>query len=70
MSLTRSTCGSAQALGAEIRKIHAEKLLLDPACVTSEFERIFFFLHALYPQHIIVEIGRLGRLQLLASLVH
>ncbi|KAJ6047281.1 uncharacterized protein N7446_012115 [Penicillium canescens] len=42
MSLTRAKCGSAQALGAEIRKIHAEKLLLDPACVTSEIERTFF----------------------------
>ncbi|KAJ5654904.1 hypothetical protein N7490_001907 [Penicillium lividum] len=47
MSLTRDKCGSAQALGAEIRKIHAEKLLLDPDCVTSEIERTFFFVHAL-----------------------
>ncbi|EDN03770.1 hypothetical protein HCAG_01635 [Histoplasma mississippiense (nom. inval.)] len=47
MSLTREKCGSAQALGAEIRKIHAEKLLLDPDCVTSEIERTFFFMHAL-----------------------
>jgi hypothetical protein len=47
MSLTRANCGSAQALGAEIRRIHAEKLLLDPECVTSEIERTFFFLHAL-----------------------
>ncbi|CAI6013798.1 unnamed protein product, partial [Clonostachys chloroleuca] len=30
MALTREKCGSAQALGAEIRRIHAEKLLLDP----------------------------------------
>jgi hypothetical protein len=51
MSLTRAKCGSAQALGAEIRKIHAEKLLLDPACVTSEIERTFFFLHALGPEY-------------------
>lgn len=51
MSLTRATCGSAQALGAEIRKIHAEKLLLDPACITSEIERIFFFLNALGPEY-------------------
>lgn len=36
-----------QALGAEIRRIHAEKLLLDPDCVTSEIERTFFFMHAL-----------------------
>ncbi|RDH26574.1 hypothetical protein BDQ94DRAFT_177433 [Aspergillus welwitschiae] len=51
MSLTREKCGSAQALGAEIRKIHAEKLLLDPDCVTSEIERTFFFLHALGPEY-------------------
>ncbi|KAE8420441.1 hypothetical protein BDV36DRAFT_293328 [Aspergillus pseudocaelatus] len=51
MSLTREMCGSAQALGAEIRKIHAEKLLLDPECVTSEIERTFFFLHALGPEY-------------------
>ncbi|KAJ5111782.1 hypothetical protein NUU61_001412 [Penicillium alfredii] len=51
MSLTRAKCGSAQALGAEIRKNHAEKLLLDPACVTSEIERTFFFLHALGPEY-------------------
>ena len=51
MSLTRAKCGSAQALGAEIRKIHAEKLLLDPKCVTSEIERIFFFLEALGPEY-------------------
>jgi hypothetical protein len=51
MSLTRATCGCAQALGAEIRKIYAEKLLLDPACVTSEIERIFFFLHVLGPEY-------------------
>jgi hypothetical protein len=51
MSLTRAKYGSAQALGAEIRKIHAEKLLLDPACVTSEIERTFFFLHALGPEY-------------------
>lgn len=47
MSLTRENCGSAQALGAEIRRIHTEKRLLDPDCVTSEIERIFFFLYAL-----------------------
>ncbi|CAG9955910.1 unnamed protein product [Clonostachys rosea f. rosea IK726] len=47
MSLTREKCGSAQALGAEIRRIHSEKLLLDPDCVTSEIERTFFFMHAL-----------------------
>jgi hypothetical protein len=51
MSLTREKCGSAQALGAEIRKIHAEKLLLDPECVTSEIERTFFFLHAFGPEY-------------------
>jgi hypothetical protein len=51
MSLSRATCGSVQALGAEIRKIHAEKLLLDPDCVTSEIERIFFFLQALGPEY-------------------
>ncbi|KAJ5473962.1 hypothetical protein N7475_003528 [Penicillium sp. IBT 31633x] len=51
MSLTREKCGSAQALGAEIRKIHAEKLLLDPDCVTSEIERTFFFVHALGPEY-------------------
>jgi hypothetical protein len=51
MSLTRTKCGSIQALGAEIRKIHAEKLLLDSACVTSEIERIFFFLEALGPEY-------------------
>jgi hypothetical protein len=51
MSLTRVKCGSAQALGAEIRKIHAEKLLLDPACVTSEIKRTFFFLHTLGPEY-------------------
>ncbi|KAI3056906.1 hypothetical protein CBS147353_11111 [Aspergillus niger] len=51
MSLTREKCGSAQALGAEIRKIHAEKLLLDPDCVTSEIERTFFFMHALGPEY-------------------
>ncbi|KAJ6126013.1 hypothetical protein N7471_010506 [Penicillium samsonianum] len=49
MSLTREKCGSAQALGAEIRKIHAEKLLLDPDCMSSEIERTFFFVHALGP---------------------
>ncbi|KAI2669644.1 hypothetical protein NUH16_003246 [Penicillium rubens] len=38
MSLTRAKCGSAQALGAEIRKIHAKKLLFDPACVTPEID--------------------------------
>jgi hypothetical protein len=48
MSLRREKCGSAQALGAEIRRIHAEKLLLDPNCVTSEIERTFFFMHAEY----------------------
>lgn len=42
MALTRDKCGSAQALGAEIRRIHAEKLLLDPDCITSEIERTFF----------------------------
>jgi hypothetical protein len=47
MSLSREKCGSVQALGAEIRRIHAEKLLLDPDCVTSEIERTFFFMHAL-----------------------
>ena len=51
MSLIREKCGSAQALGAEIRKIHAEKLLLDPDCVTSEIERTFFFVHALGPEY-------------------
>ncbi|KAJ5743408.1 hypothetical protein N7533_010510 [Penicillium manginii] len=51
MALTRDKCGSTQALGAEIRKIHAEKLLLDPDCVTSEIERIFFFVHALGPEY-------------------
>ncbi|KAF4769462.1 hypothetical protein HAV15_008892 [Penicillium sp. str.  len=51
MSLTREKCGSAQALGAEIRKIHAEKLLLDPDCVSSEIERTFFFVHALGPEY-------------------
>jgi len=51
MSLTRDKCGSAQTLGAEIRRIHAEKLLLDPDCVTSEIERTFFFLHALGPEY-------------------
>jgi hypothetical protein len=51
MSLMREKCGSAQALGAEIQKIHAEKLLLDPKCVTSEIERTFFFLHALGPEY-------------------
>uniref|UniRef100_A0A093VNJ9 Copia protein n=1 Tax=Talaromyces marneffei PM1 TaxID=1077442 RepID=A0A093VNJ9_TALMA len=51
MSLTRAKCGSIQALGAEIRKIHAEKLLLDRNCVTSEIERIFFFLQALGPEY-------------------
>jgi hypothetical protein len=51
MSHTREKCGSAQALGAEIRKIHAEKLLLDPDCVTSEIERTFFFVHALGPEY-------------------
>jgi hypothetical protein len=51
MTLIRATCGSAQALGAEIRKIHAEKLLLDPACVTAEIERVFFFLQALGPEY-------------------
>jgi hypothetical protein len=51
MSLTREKCGSAQALGAEIRRIHAEKLLLDPACVTPEIERTFFFMHALGPEY-------------------
>ncbi|KAJ5350210.1 hypothetical protein N7541_007937 [Penicillium brevicompactum] len=51
MALTRDKCGSTQALGAEIRKIHAEKLLLDPDCVTSEIERTFFFVHALGPEY-------------------
>jgi hypothetical protein len=51
MALTRDKCRSTQALGAEIRKIHAEKLLLDPDCVTSEIERIFFFVHALGPEY-------------------
>ncbi|KAL4937119.1 hypothetical protein BDV06DRAFT_227260 [Aspergillus oleicola] len=51
MSLTREKCGSAQALGAGIRKIHAAKLLLDPDCVTSEIERTFFFMHALGPEY-------------------
>ncbi|KAF1949653.1 hypothetical protein CC80DRAFT_360617, partial [Byssothecium circinans] len=37
-SLTRENCGSVQALRAEIRRIHAKKLLLDPGCVTSEIE--------------------------------
>ncbi|KAA8645036.1 aminoglycoside phosphotransferase family protein [Aspergillus tanneri] len=49
MCVTREKCGSAQALGAEIRRIHAEKLLLDPDCVISEIERTFFFMHALGP---------------------
>ena len=51
MSLTRDKCGSIQALGAEIRRIHAEKLLLDSDCVTSEIERTFFFMHALGPEY-------------------
>ncbi|KAJ6016530.1 hypothetical protein N7540_011121 [Penicillium herquei] len=51
MALARDKCGSTQALGAAIRKIHAEKLLLDPDCVTSEIERTFFFLHALGPEY-------------------
>ena len=51
MALTRDKCGSTQALGAEIRKIHAEKLLLDPDRVTSEIERTFFFVHALGPEY-------------------
>lgn len=51
MLLTRAKCGSTQALGAEIRKIHAEKLLLDLDCVTSEIERTFFFLDALGPEY-------------------
>jgi hypothetical protein len=51
ISLTRAKCGSVQALGAEIRKIHAEKLLLDRDCVTSEIERTFFFLDALGPEY-------------------
>lgn len=51
MSLTREKCGSTQALGAEIRRVHAEKLLLDPDCVTSEIERTFFFMHALGPEY-------------------
>ncbi|KAJ5118190.1 hypothetical protein N7448_009902 [Penicillium atrosanguineum] len=42
---------STQAIGAEIRKIHAEKLLLDPDCVTFEIERTFFFVHRLSPEH-------------------
>lgn len=50
MPLTREWYGSAHALGAEIRRIHAKKLLLDPACVTPEIERTFFFLHALGPE--------------------
>jgi hypothetical protein len=51
MSLTREKCGSAQALRAKIRKIHAEKLLLDPECVTPEIERTHFFMHALGPEY-------------------
>jgi hypothetical protein len=51
MSLTRKQCGSVQTLGAQIRRIHAEKLLLDPDCVTSEIERTFFFMHALGPEY-------------------
>jgi hypothetical protein len=51
MSLIREKYGSAQALGAEIWKIHAEKLLLDPKCVTSKIERTFFFLHTLGPEY-------------------
>jgi hypothetical protein len=51
MALTRDKCGSTQAFGAEIRKIHAEKRLLDPGCITSEIERIFFFVHALGPEY-------------------
>ncbi|KAJ5202875.1 hypothetical protein N7449_004954 [Penicillium cf. viridicatum] len=51
IALTRDKCGSTQALGAEIRKIHAKKLLLDPNCVTSEIERTFFFVNALGPEY-------------------
>ena len=51
MSLTREQCGSVQTLGAQIRRIHAEKLLLDQDCVTSEIERTFFFMHALGPEY-------------------
>jgi hypothetical protein len=47
MSLSRAICRSIQALRAEIRKIHTEKLLLNPDYVTSEIKRIFFFLQAL-----------------------
>ncbi|KAJ5346883.1 uncharacterized protein N7506_000136 [Penicillium brevicompactum] len=50
MSLTREKCGSVQALGAEIRKIHAEKVLLHPDCVSSEIERTLFFVNALGPE--------------------
>ncbi|OJD12139.1 hypothetical protein AJ78_07210 [Emergomyces pasteurianus Ep9510] len=38
MSLTREKCESAQALEAEIKKIHAEKLFLDLECVIFEIE--------------------------------
>ena len=51
MSLTRENCGSVQNLGAQIRRIHTEKLLLDPLCITSEIERTFFFMHALGPEY-------------------
>lgn len=51
MSLTREKCGSVQNLGAQIRRIHTEKLLLDPLCITSEIERTFFFMHALGPEY-------------------
>ena len=42
---------SAQALRTEIRRIHAEKLLLDPDCVTSKIEQMFFFMHALVAEY-------------------
>ncbi|RAO71520.1 uncharacterized protein BHQ10_007532 [Talaromyces amestolkiae] len=51
MSLTRAKYRSAQALEAKIRKIHAEKILLEPTCVTSEIKRIFLFLEALGPDY-------------------
>jgi hypothetical protein len=51
MSLSRAIYRSVQGLGAEIRKIYIEKLLLDLDCVTSEIECIFFFLQALSPDY-------------------
>jgi hypothetical protein len=51
ISLIREKCGSAQALGAKIWKIHAEKLLLNPKYITSKIKRIFFFLYTLGPEY-------------------